>query len=57
MLLQGTRLELHVDTWAQVGDGSFTLAGEAALRMLLMQEAYLCRQMGCDGAVGGMQAP
>lgn len=56
MLLQGTRLELNVDTWAQVGDGSFTLAGEAALRILLMQEAYLlCRQMGCDGAVGGMR--
>ena len=36
------------------GDGSFTLADEAAVRMLLVQEAYLlCRQMGCDGAVGG----
>ena len=54
MFLQGTPLELHVDTWAQVGDGSFTLADEAAVRMLLIQEAYLlCRQMGCDGAVGG----
>ena len=50
MFLQGTPLELHVDTWAQVGDGSFTLADEAAVRMLLIQEAYLlCRQMGCDG--------
>ena len=55
MFLQGTCLELHVDTWAQVGDGSFPLAGEAAMRMLSIQEAYLlCKQMGCDGAVGGL---
>ena len=55
MFLQGTCLKLHVDAWAQVGDGSFPLAGEAAVRMLSIQEAYLlCRQMGCDGAVGGL---